>query len=765
MLRITVDNISLRDYQLEMKSRLFAAWERHRSVMVQMPTGTGKTHVLAAVIRDFLQQSRRAEVWIIAHRRELVEQIEETVGRYGIAPEEGTVRVLSIQWLAKHWEDVGGRPALVVIDEAHHALAATYRELWRRYPEAGKLGLTATPCRMNRSGFTDLFDVLLTSCSIAEFIRKGRLSVFDYVAIRADGEDQRLIDSLVKRGADGDYQIGEMNRVLNRDISIGRLYDSVERFARGRKGIVYAISIDHARNISAYYSRKGVAAVAIDSRTPAAERRRLVEDFRAGRIRVLVNVDVFSEGFDCPDVEFVQLARPTLSLAKYLQQVGRGLRRTAGKEACVLIDNVGLYRVFGLPTVSRDWEAMFRGVLPGKGRTAAQDAGKACLLSRPLFGKPVREECGMEVIVSHERLLADLEMLEDIRPVQEAVRYGLKAWQDGTGGRWGLKRGRTRTTEAVYVSVFDIGYDLAAVRFGDNTCGVVRDTGEVVWRQGRCRSLSFQREHLLKVTATDGRDSYVDLYSLHVYDRKPEVKKFGTFALLKVGGVYYSRTREVYVNEQHVGGLPATDRKFYLSIFDYKMPAFGLDGEETPLSYGCGYACLLQGDYERYYWLYRTLGDGSIIVADDEGRYYQVSESGRQYVGCCASEEERRKCREEVGRRERQAMAVLQEQAGTKLTERRQRLLDRAADARPFCSGRKWGLRVDGRVTVPPVYRNVKSPVGRYCAVEKDYRQWGVVALDGTLVVEPAYADIEINGQGVVTGTKLTGRKVRIQLP
>ncbi|MBP3472584.1 MAG: hypothetical protein J6K41_10205, partial [Paraprevotella sp.] len=287
------------------------------------------------------------------------------------------------------------------------------------------------------------------------------------------------------------------------------------------------------------------------------------------------------------------------------------------------------------------------------GRTAAQDAGKACLLSRPLFGKPVREECGLEVIVSHERLLADLESLEDIRPVQEAVRYGLKAWQDGTNGRWGLKRGRTRTTEAVYVSVFDIGYDLAAVRFGDNTCGVVRDTGEVVWRQGRCRSLSFQREHLLKVTATDGRDSYVDLYSLHAYDRKPEVKKFGTFELLKVGGVYYSRTRKVYVNEQHAGGLPATDRRFYLSIFDYKVPPFGLDGE-TSMPYGFGHVCLLLGDYDRHYRLYRKLDDGSIIVADAEERYYHVSESGKSYIGRCASEEECRACRMELDRRERQ---------------------------------------------------------------------------------------------------------------
>ena len=121
----------------------------------------------------------------------------------------------------------------------------------------------------------------------------------------------------------------------------------------GRRGIVYAVSIDHARNIAAYYSGKGLDAAAIDSHTPTAERGRMVEDFKTGRIKVLVNVDVFSEGFDCPDVEFVQMARPTLSLAKYLQQAGRGLRKSTGKETCVLIDNVGLYRVFR--SNGRDW--------------------------------------------------------------------------------------------------------------------------------------------------------------------------------------------------------------------------------------------------------------------------------------------------------------------------------------------------------------------------------------------------------------------------
>ena len=178
------------------------------------------------------------------------------------------------------------------------------------------------------------------------------MSSFDYVSIRVNSREQRLVDSLKKRGADGDYQVKEMNAVLNRETGIRQLYESVRRYAAGKKGIVYAVSIAHARQIAAYYSLHGVESVAIDSRTPALERKELVEDFRRGKISVLVNVDIFSEGFDCPDVEFVQLARPTLSLAKYLQQVGRGLRKSDNKESCVLIDNVGLHRIFGLPAVT-----------------------------------------------------------------------------------------------------------------------------------------------------------------------------------------------------------------------------------------------------------------------------------------------------------------------------------------------------------------------------------------------------------------------------
>ena len=128
-----------------------------------------------------------------------------------------------------------------------------------------------------------------------------------------------------------------------------------------------------------------------------------MEEFRQGRIQVLVNVDVFSEGFDCPDVEFIQLARPTLSLAKYLQQVGRGLRMTENKKSCAIIDNVGLYRLFGLPTAYRDWQAMFEGRLAGKGYPAANERQTSYMAAERT--KDEASDAGglLETIMSHER--------------------------------------------------------------------------------------------------------------------------------------------------------------------------------------------------------------------------------------------------------------------------------------------------------------------------------------------------------------------------
>ena len=539
----------LRPYQQNIKHNLFEAWRQCPSVMVQMPTGTGKTHLLASVISDRMMADDTASVWIVAHRRELVEQIEETVARYGISKDDGRVKVMSIQWLSKHWEDVRDeRPGLIVIDEAHHALAGTYRDLWLRYPDAKKLGTTATPCRLNRKGFTDLFDTLITSDSIADFIRQGWLSAFDYVSIRPDSEDQRLINGLERRGADGDFQVKEMDTVLNRRPSIERLYGSVRQYADGKKGIVYAISISHARNISGYYNQYGMNTVAIDSKTPANERKRLVESFRQGKIQVLVNVDIFSEGFDSPDVEFIQLARPTLSLPKYLQQVGRGLRKTEGKESCMIIDNVGLYRLFGLPTAHRDWQAMFEGRLAGKGYpdTNMRAVAYMALSQGTDKDKTAETDRQLETIVSHGQLLDYLQSGKSLPENDSLQTEKLRPFKDRASGLYGLKRGNKITSTTRYHSVLDTAEGLATVCFDNGQAGVVDESGNVRMRLGRCRSAKFMKGNILALTGNSGRKTYMDLLSGQICDKQPRIRQFGPVQMLEADGMYYSRTKELY---------------------------------------------------------------------------------------------------------------------------------------------------------------------------------------------------------------------------
>ena len=475
----TNQSVELRDYQVDMLERLEKAWKRNRSVMVQMPTGTGKTHLMAAAIRrekgrvnsEKLAPAEQGGMLVVTHRRELIEQISRTLDSFGIEhglivsgreiDETKQVQVASIQTLARREQlsppsrtEMERRAvancslftlpfSLIIIDEAHHALARTYRMLWDKWPKARFLGLTATPCRLNNAPFTDLFDTLLQSWSIQEFIDKGWLSDFEYVSASPDSEAMRRVRSLRKRGADGDYQATELATVMDVPESVEHLYRTYRQFAYGKKGIVYAINREHAGHIATYYNNMGVRCAVIDSKTPAEERRRIIEEYKnknkdneatappsspegdtadpahkdktieapSGAVRgasILVNVDIFSEGFDCPEVEFIQLARPTLSLSKYLQQVGRGMRVSPGKPHVLILDNVGLYQTFGLPTEERDWKKTFYGLSTGKGNATS----------------------GRYVVIdenSHDRELVNLEMVrikkgESYRSLPQGIR-------------------------------------------------------------------------------------------------------------------------------------------------------------------------------------------------------------------------------------------------------------------------------------------------------------------------------------------------------
>ena len=912
--------IKLFDYQEDMKKRIEKALRLHRSVMAQMPTGTGKTVLLASVVESFLREHSNCNVWIVAHRRELVSQIRETIervffesprpsfqrglhflpkplflrkrgcnrptrcseplrskdggpskvspdcagwdrlGATCLRPAEGLgdhlgmsgaskvspdclsasafnvpIKAVSIQWLSKHYDEIEEEPGMIVIDEAHHALAKTYKEMWERFPKAKFLGLTATPCRLNGKGFTDLFDVLVQSWSVPEFISKGRLATYDFVSIKSDGMTQRLIDSLQKRGADGDYQNKEMDRVLNKKPSIERLYKSFEKYGKDRKGIVYAINISHANAIAEFCREHGIAAVAIDSKTPSSLRKELIERFKASSntsqyfskthpssltlkggstafpkplspqgtgdvtapprrseplrskvggaskpspdcarwdrlgatclraadgaadrlgatclraadgaapIQVLVNVDIFSEGFDCPDIEFVQLARPTLSLAKYLQMVGRGLRVARGKKSCVMIDNVGLYRVFGLPSQVWNWNAMFEGKLKvGKKKETAKE--RAFFLgSEEQEGLQDDSDSEMEMVMSHEELLQTLHYREFV---------------DSRG-------------------------EFAIIKLPDGKMTVVNRQGEQVLEPGDYRDMKLLDGNILFYRHRRKEVCYYDLLSGAIIDDGPnvyDVPKVVTlegWEFIKYGDVYMSRTYEHF-------SWPYCPSKYDLFNFgDYLIYRYnylvdsgcqewyyyeGGNGLMMKATIDSNRVCFLRGDYEHVYWKCATLRCGCIVVMDSKQDYYLVdSYLKKTYIGCNNPKNENEDLHIVMPRLGKKYYDEMMLQEKKKEASEMILLHEKsvAGHVELYQAGKKWGIKVDGRVVVPPLYRSIAQPVGAYCAFEEIPRYWGIMTLKGKVIVDAKYEKVEIRDGGIAVVTDITGKTQTIHL-
>ena len=363
----------LRPYQQEMKNKVFRHWNRHYNVMLQLPTGTGKTVLFTSIIND-LVSVKDTKIVILAHRKELIDQISEHLSRYGIdhgvitsgrkRDLEKSVQVASVQTLT-HEKNIDLldelKPKFIIIDEAHHSLADSYTKFWKHCGDCWKLGVTATPYRLNCRSFMSHFDKLIESEKIDQFISQGYLSEYDFLVDNPNSSLSQTIKAIKEKSSTGDYKTATLLKELNVPQHIQRLVVCYEQYVNGKKGIVYAINKEHAHSICEAYQAIGVVAVYIDSDTPKRERAEIVERFSKSEIQVMVNVDIFSEGFDCPDVEFIQLARPTWSLAKYLQQVGRGMRPCENKQKTVILDNARMFVKFGLPSEDRMWIWYFTG--------------------------------------------------------------------------------------------------------------------------------------------------------------------------------------------------------------------------------------------------------------------------------------------------------------------------------------------------------------------------------------------------------------------
>ena len=827
--------IKLFDYQEDMKERIEKALRLHQSVMAQMPTGTGKTYLLTAVIDSFVSNNPMEKVWIVAHRRELVSQIDETVRKFHSYSASNTssllssVKAISIQWLMRHYDEIEEEPGMIVIDEAHHALAKTYKEMWERFPNAKFLGLTATPCRLNGKGFTDLFDVLVQSWSVPEFISKGRLATYDFVSIKSDGVTQRLIDSLQKRGADGDYQNKEMDMLLNKKPSIERLYRSLEEFGKDRKGIVYAINISHANAIAEFYREHGIAAVAIDSKTPSSLRKELIERFKASSlsfsnhpvplskegstafpkplspqgtgdvtapprrseplrskvggaskpspdcagwdrlgtsclrpadgaadglgatclraadglapIQVLVNVDIFSEGFDCPDVEFVQLARPTLSLAKYLQMVGRGLRVAKGKKNCVIIDNVGLYRVFGLPSQVWNWNAMFEGKLKvGKKKETPKDR-EFFLMNEEQDGIRIHPDSEMMMVMSHEELLQTLQYREFV---------------DSKG-------------------------EFAIIKLPDGKMTVVNRQGEQVLEPGDYYDMKLLDGNILFYRPRRKAKCYYDLLAKAVIDdgtnvaEAPHVVNIKGWEFIEYNDIFMSRTQEDFSLPYHPSQYDFLNYGYYM-IFRFRPSAPGCqvwyycEGNEGKMRMSneeSRNVCFLRNDYEHVYWLCAVLYGERIVVMDSKEDYYLVdSNLKKTYIGCNHPKNENEDLNVVMPRLGKKYYheTMLQK----KEMEANEMLLlhekSEAGHVELYQAGKKWGVKVDGKVIVPPLYCSIAQPVGAYCAFEQVPRHWGVMTLKGKVIVDAKYEKVEIRDNGIAVVTGITGKTQTINL-
>ena len=757
--------MKLFDYQKDMAMRIEKAFRLYRSVMAQMPTGTGKTVVLASVVESFLGEHPLKSVWIVAHRRELVSQIQETIERVFsnrlAEKEDGSsdnliekpldsslftlrsslIKAMSIQWLARHYDEIGEEPGMIVIDEAHHALAKTYKEMWDRFPKAKFLGLTATPCRLNGKGFIDLFDVLVQSWSVPEFISKGRLATYDFVSIKSNGVTQRLIDSLQKRGADGDYQNKEMDMLLNKRPSIERLYRSFEEYGKDRKGIVYAINISHAKKIVELYQEHGIKAVAIDSKTPAAERQADIEAFKKGDIQVLVNVDIFSEGFDCPDVEFVQLARPTLSLAKYLQMVGRGLRVAKGKKCCVIIDNVGLYRVFGLPSQIWDWKATFEGRLKYSRKKETTKERDFFLMYGKQETMPVGHGSEMVMVMSHEELMQSLQYREFV----------------------------------------DCNDDFAIVKLPDGKMTVVDRQGEQVLEPGDYHDMKLLKGDILFYRPKRKEVCYIDLLARTVIDDGPNVSDVPKVVTIKewefieYNGIFMSRTKEEFSLPYRPSQYDFLNCGFYMTLrFGHSASgcqawyhSAGDEGMIRMSSEESNNVCFLRNDYEHVYWLCANLYGENIVVMDSKQHYYLVDPNLKKtYIGC------------NNPKNENEDLAVVMPRLGQKFyheamlqkkeMDANEMLLlhekSEAGHVELYQAGKKWGVKVDGKVIVPPRYHSISQPVGAYCAFEEIPRHWGVMTLKGKVVVDARYEKVEIHDNGIAMVTNITGKTQTINL-
>lgn len=335
--------MQLYDYQINLIERVRAAWRAgYRRPCIVLPCGGGKSIICADMAKRTTERGKR--VLFLVHRRELCDQIARTFREYGA--DMALCDVEMVQTAARHTERIAP-PALIITDENHHCLAAGYRRVYAAFPEARCVGVTATPVRLNGGGLGEINDVLIEGPSVRELLEQARLASYDCYA-------PSVAELSGMRSRNGDYAAEDVMRILDKPKIYGDVVRHYTELANGKRAICYCSTIEHSETMAEAFRAAGIPALHIDGNTPKSERERAIRAFREGKIRILCNVDLISEGFDVPDCGASILLRPTKSLTLYLQQAMRCMRYQPGKRA-VILDHVGNVHRHGLPDMERKW--------------------------------------------------------------------------------------------------------------------------------------------------------------------------------------------------------------------------------------------------------------------------------------------------------------------------------------------------------------------------------------------------------------------------
>lgn len=358
-------------------------------------------------------------VMFLIHRKEVLQQAVKTFNKQGVNPNLLTAGM--VQTLTRRIDKLPV-PDVILVDEAHRALAKSYQNILNKFPKAIVLLFTATPRRTGRMQLDQIADDIIVGQSIHELTEKGFLAPFRYFQPPGDFDSK-----LLKRGSTGDFTNESMQQAMSTKI-FGHIVKQYKRIALGMQAVVYTYSIDSAIKIAAEFNSEGISAVEIDGTTSKEKRAVAVRKFREQEIRILVNVNLFTEGVDLPNVDCVIMARPTASLALYLQFSMRCLNPRLGKTA-IIIDHANNFKTFGYPDDDRDWKKAIKSGKQ-KSKTLLKDPGMSIVTCDYCFAVVKASEvkdgkcpiCGKPIKVHEAKPISDVDLVEATKARKQLVK-------------------------------------------------------------------------------------------------------------------------------------------------------------------------------------------------------------------------------------------------------------------------------------------------------------------------------------------------------